>query len=71
MRLSDYLDREKISPSAFAASLGMPASTITRILKGARRPSFGVLQRIAEKTNGEVSSPDDFSLEPVVRGDAA
>ena len=71
MKLSEYLSREKIKPSSFAASLGMPASTITRILNGARRPSFDVVRRISEKTDGLVAVPEDFVPEHVSEGDAA
>jgi transcriptional regulator with XRE-family HTH domain len=62
MKLPDYLKRENITPSGFAESMGMPSSTITRILRGERRPSFEVVRRISKATNGEVALPEDFEI---------
>jgi transcriptional regulator with XRE-family HTH domain len=62
MKLPDYLKRENITPSAFAERMGMPSSTITRILRGERKPSFEVTKKISEATNGEVARPEDFEF---------
>ena len=62
MRLTDYLAREGLNASKFATRLGVPSSTVTRILTGARRPSWGVMQKISVATDGEVSNPADFAL---------
>ena len=60
MKLADYLTANDIRPSAFAAQVGVPASTIIRLLKG-ERPSTGLelLAKIAAATNGKVM-PNDF-----------
>jgi len=61
MKLADYLAREKIKPTAFAGRLNVPASTITRLLRGERSPSFEVMRKIAEETKNEASTIDDFN----------
>lgn len=59
MKLADYLDKHKIRPSVFAATIGTPASTITRLLKGERSPGVDLLAKIADATKGRVT-PNDF-----------
>ena len=58
MKLDSYLQKHNLKPSQFAASLGKPASTITRILNGTRLPSFGLMREIADATGGEVTAND-------------
>ncbi len=60
MKLADYLSRENLKPSNFADTIGVPASTITRILKGERSPGLDVMRKIADATAGDVSALDDF-----------
>lgn len=60
MKLKDYLEAYKIRPSSFAADMGVPASTIIRLLNGERpNTSLYLLAKIAEATNGWVT-PNDF-----------
>lgn len=60
MTLQEYLvSRDNMKPSAFAAEVGVPASTITRILSGERSPGLDILTRIRDKTGGLVT-PNDF-----------
>lgn len=59
MTLAQYLAAIDKKPSVFAAELGVPASTITRILKGERSPGLDLMRRIREHTEGSVS-PNDF-----------
>lgn len=59
MRLADYLSEKKIAPSRFAADIGVPASTISRILNGDRNPSMQILAKINSATAGAVT-PNDF-----------
>ena len=59
MTLSEYLQAENMKASHLAERLEVPASTISRILNGQRRPSFGLMRKIAEVTGGKVT-PNDF-----------
>ena len=61
MKLSEYLRAIEMKPSQFAASIGVPASTIARILNEGRMPHGGTLRKIAEATGGEVM-PNDFAF---------
>jgi transcriptional regulator with XRE-family HTH domain len=59
MRLAAWLEREKLSPAAFAARVGVHRSTVGRWLDGAARPDWDQLTKIKEDTGGEVT-PNDF-----------
>jgi transcriptional regulator with XRE-family HTH domain len=59
MNLRDYIAKQKITPTAFAAIVGCPPSTITRLLRGERSPRLELIGRIREVTGGAVSA-DDF-----------
>lgn len=59
MKLADYLTSENMKPLHLAQIVGVKASTISRILKGERDPSFKLMAKIEDATGGAVS-PDDF-----------
>lgn len=59
-KLGAYLEREKISASAFGALVQVSGWTITRYIDGTRTPRLSVLQRISEATGGEVQPTDFF-----------
>lgn len=59
MTLHEYLAQHDKKPSAFAAEIGVPASTITRILNRERSPGLDLMSLIREKTDGAVQ-PNDF-----------
>jgi transcriptional regulator with XRE-family HTH domain len=61
MKLRDYIANQKITPTAFAAQVGCPPSTITRLLRGERSPRLDLIRRIREVTGGAVTA-DDFLL---------
>ncbi|WP_375274464.1 helix-turn-helix domain-containing protein [Methylorubrum thiocyanatum] len=63
MTLSDYLAAEGLKPSQFAERLGMPASTILRIISGKREARIGTAARIVEGTGGKVGFAD-LVIEP-------
>lgn len=63
MDLAAYLDHVNLSASAFAAKVGVPASTITRILSGQRLPRMDTVRRIVAATDGRVSV-DSFMKPP-------
>lgn len=60
MKLAAYLKAKNMTPSAFADAAGVPASTITRLLRG-ERSNIGIelMARIAEASEGHVL-PNDF-----------
>lgn len=58
MQLNDYLAERRLTPTAFAESIGVPASTITRILRRQRRPTVGTIAKIEAATEGKVSFVD-------------
>lgn len=58
MDLAKYLNSSKRSASWLAASVGCETSTITRILRGERRPSINLAARIERATGGEVTISD-------------
>ena len=55
MTLSEYLSEVGKKPSAFAESLGMPASTIIRIINGQREARIGTAAKIVAATGGKVT----------------
>lgn len=66
MKLSAYLELKGTKPSAFATEVGVPASTISRILSGDRVPTLATVQKINEATKGAVTA-SDFSTVKTVR----
>lgn len=59
MKLIAYLRRHKLTASDFAARLGKPPSTITRIINGDNEPRMDLLRAIHAETKGKVA-PNDF-----------
>ncbi|MGV7034884.1 helix-turn-helix domain-containing protein [Methylobacterium symbioticum] len=58
MDLATYLSERQIRPAAFAAEIGVPPSTITRILRGERDPRGATIRKIVEGTQGKVTAGD-------------
>jgi DNA-binding transcriptional regulator YdaS (Cro superfamily) len=58
MDLWQWLERERIRPSHFAKLIKRHHSTISHWKSGGKRPDWESLDRIAEATNGEVTSAD-------------
>lgn len=63
MSLASYLESAGIKPAQFAAQIGVPASTITRILNGKRVPRIDTARKIALATGGKVKV-EDFGAKP-------
>lgn len=59
MTLHEYLKIRDMKPSVFAAEIGVPSSTVTRVLKGERSPGLDLMRIIRDKTGGQVQ-PNDF-----------
>jgi transcriptional regulator with XRE-family HTH domain len=63
MRLDRYLKRRKITPEAFAGSIGVHPTTIYRFLQGLSFPKSSNLKRIAAATEGKVQANDFMDVE--------
>lgn len=53
-KLNEHLDGAKIRQNEFASRIGVSEPFLSQLLKGTRRPSFKVMQRIASETGGAV-----------------
>lgn len=62
MKLEQYLRENEIKPVAFAVSIDVAPSTITRILRGERTPRIDLIGKIKVATGGAVTA-DDFMSE--------
>ena len=60
-KLRAWLSRENIPGNVFAERVGMHPNTISRLLRGKKRPSDTAKERIFLATEGEVS-PNDWVL---------
>lgn len=69
MKLADHLRDTKTTLTAFAASVGVNASTICRYAKGKRVPPPEMMQKIIHATGGRVTANDFFEVP--ARQDAA
>ncbi|MCJ8518982.1 plasmid maintenance system antidote protein VapI [Pseudorhizobium tarimense] len=58
MKLETYLTENKIKPAAFAATLDVAPSTITRIIRGERTPRIDLIAKIQTATGGQVTAAD-------------
>jgi plasmid maintenance system antidote protein VapI len=56
IELSQYLERHQLSSAAFAAKIGVAASTIFRILNGERECGVKLALRIERGTEGQVKA---------------
>lgn len=57
MKLADYLKAKELKPAAFARQVGVPASTISRILAG-KRSGLMIAEKIKAATGGAVTAND-------------
>ena len=62
MHLSRWLEKESQTPANFAKSIGVPASTIYRIIRDGRAPTHQVMERIVRGTRGGVLPNDFFDI---------
>lgn len=62
MKLAQYLTDNDLKPAAFADRIGVAPSTITRILRGERKPQLDLIRKIKAGTDGQVTA-DDFMEE--------
>ena len=59
MKLEAWLKETRRSPAQFARELGVEPSTVHRLIRGERKPSHEIMEKIAAGTAGAVR-PDDF-----------
>lgn len=71
MKLTDYISSKKMTASQFAGEVGVPASTITRLLRGERRPGINLISRIVQATEGRVTAEDFLPPAPAAQGEVA
>ncbi|MEZ5648169.1 MAG: helix-turn-helix transcriptional regulator [Alphaproteobacteria bacterium] len=62
MRLRAYLRLHGLSELAFAEQIGVASTTINRLVRGKTRPSFDLVQRIYEATQGAITPNDLFDI---------
>lgn len=62
MRLEDWLNEQKVSVGAFARKIGVPDSTIRRVISERRSPTHAIMERIIAATDGAVLPNDFFEL---------
>lgn len=65
MKLSAYLEREKLSDEEFGKRVNRDRSTIYRIRNGSHRPSPELMVEIARASEGAVLPNDYFDDLPV------
>lgn len=59
MKLAEYVQQEKLTAAEFGRRIDLSRSAVLRLMKGERRPSWAVLDRISRETGGAVQ-PADF-----------
>lgn len=59
MTLAEWLSLNDVRPSTLAERMGVPPSTVIRVLKRQREPGLDLMRKIAEATDGQVT-PNDF-----------
>lgn len=60
MKLAEYLSEKQTTASWLAGEVGVPVSTIIRLIRGERKPGIDLVARITAATNGAVSAEDFF-----------
>lgn len=63
MKLRDYLAERNLTAAAFGRQIGLSRSATLRLVKGTRRPSWPVMEKIEKETGGAVL-PNDFADPP-------
>ena len=64
-KLREYRIARGLSQQDLAASVGVKKSAISRIEKGKRVPSMGLVSRIVEVSEGELCADDFMPLVPL------
>lgn len=64
MDLPAYLAERQITPTAFAGEIGVPPSTIHRIIRGERDPRGATIRKIVAGTAGKVTATELIAPAP-------
>jgi predicted transcriptional regulator len=70
MKLREWIEEEGITPSGFARHIGVPPSTVQKILREDRAGNHDTMVRIIRGTRGAVL-PNDFFDIPAIIAEAA
>lgn len=62
MRLDEWMLTNEVGDEVLATRVGYDRTTISRIRRGKRRPSWDLAERLQEVTDGKVT-PNDFVAE--------
>ena len=62
MQLADYLIENNMTQQSFADAIGVRQSSVSKWLQGLSRPSWPVIKKIREVTDGAVSADDFIEL---------
>jgi 3,4-dihydroxy 2-butanone 4-phosphate synthase/GTP cyclohydrolase II len=66
MKLSVWLKTNRVGRSEFATLIGVSKGYVTQLCDGAH-PSFAIVTRIYQATNGQVTANDFMNLEQDVQ----
>ena len=64
MKLGAYLSRERLTIQAFGRLVGCSHAHVSRLVNGVRKPSWVLLRRISEVTDGDVTASDFENFKP-------
>jgi hypothetical protein len=67
MHLHQWLSAEGKNPSNFAREIGVPASTIRRIIVENRSGTHAVTEKIIRGTGGKVLPNDFFDIDQILK----
>lgn len=70
MDLPAYLAERQITPTTFAGEIGVPPSTIHRIIRGERDPRGATIRKIVAGTAGKVTATELIASAPQPRSAA-
>jgi transcriptional regulator with XRE-family HTH domain len=60
MKLRDFLNAKQISDAEFAKTIRVSPTAVYRYAENQRTPRNGIMQRIIEATNGQVTANDFY-----------
>lgn len=66
MHLAQWIEEQDLTATSFARSIGVPHSTISRVIAGKRAPSDKVMRKIIAGTAGKVMPNDFYDLSEIL-----
>ena len=64
MKLREFLSENEISEAAFSAQVGVSQVAVHRYVAGQRTPSYEIMLKIMDITDGKVSANDFYPRAP-------